>query len=278
MKKQITTLLVATFLITSLQGCANTPETYADRVAENASLRREDLPTKPFTITTYSRITSLNEPINVYLDGDFLGWAPTTDPGAPAPPEQALGLRLAALDPSPNVLYIAHPCQLTNNDEACDPAVLAQGRYASLVMVDINRAIDHFALPFLHPSLNLVGASGGASLAILLAARRHDVASLRTVAGNIDPLGAARAHAADSNDDLIDPLPIAPRIALLPQQHLVGTQDTATPPFLTNNFIKALGPTSCASIVEFTEATHTTGWEEIWRSRATILPMCGGMR
>jgi pimeloyl-ACP methyl ester carboxylesterase len=270
-------MLVAALAITSLQGCADTAETYADQLADAAALHREDLPTKPFTITTYARITSLNQPIAVYLDGDFLGWTATTDPGVPAPAEQALGLRLAALDPSPNVLYIAHPCELTNGDEACDPAALAHGRYASLVMIDINRAIDHFAVPFIHPSLNLVGVSGGAAVAVLLAARRHDVASLRTVAGNIDPLGAARAHAADINDDLIDPLPIAPRIALLPQQHLVGSQDTATPPFLANNFVKALGPTACASVVEFTEATHTTGWEEIWRSRATILPMCGGM-
>jgi hypothetical protein len=149
------------------------------------------------------------------------------------------------------------------------------GHLAEQVYASINRALDHVIAIVPRPRLNLVGYSGGGAIAAVLAARRRDVVSLRTIAGNLDPDGNGRTHASVPQNDFIDPMEIAPRLALLPQEHFVGEKDTLVPSFLTENFVKAIGLSTCAKITPVSNATHTTGWEEAWEENVERMPSCG---
>jgi hypothetical protein len=271
------TLIMTALLLAALQGCAATRVSDADSIAERGGLQREDVATGgQFVLTTYSRITDISAPITMYIEGDIQGWWPTVDPGADPMPDDFLGLRLAALDPSPNVAYIGHPCQFSEADDpTCNPDVWAKGRYAEIIVTSMNRAVDHFAVPFTHPTINLVGYSGGAAIAAIIAVRRHDVNSLRTIAGNLDPNATSRYHAADQDGDFLDPMRIAPRLHLIPQIHYVGNADTVVPSFLATNFIKAIGPTFCVTLTDYPSVTHKSGWEQVWKSRAAVIPVCG---
>jgi hypothetical protein len=271
--------VAAALLLIALQGCAGFDVPLggnsADSIASGASLKREDVAVGPFTLTTYSRITDINAPITIYIEGDIQGWWPPTDPGVNPMPDDGLGLRLATIDPSPNVAYIARPCQFTStNDPACNTEAWSHGRYAEQIVESMNRAVDHFAVPFTQPHLNLVGYSGGAAVAAIIASRRKDIQSLRTIAGNLDPNGVIRYHAADANQDFVDPMPIAKRLRLLPQIHYVGENDTTVPPFLAANFVAATGRSFCVKLIPVPGATHTTGWEQMWRDQAAVIPLC----
>jgi pimeloyl-ACP methyl ester carboxylesterase len=155
------------------------------------------------------------------------------------------------------------------------PEAWARGRYAELIVASMNRVVDHFAVPFTHPHINLIGYSGGGAIAALIAARRHDIDSLRTIAGNLDPAATSRYHAADMDADFLDPMMIAQRLSLIPQVHYVGAGDRVVPAFLATNFIKAEGPSFCVALTSFPGVTHKTGWEQVWKSRATVIPVCG---
>jgi hypothetical protein len=241
-------------------------------------LNRQEITAGSFRLTTFSRILDTNQPITVYVEGDVRGFAPSENPGVDATQDENLGLRLAALDPSDNVVVISHPCQFNISDSVCFDKTWKNGRLAAQVYASTNRALDYVLAVVPHPYLNLVGYSGGGAVAAILAAWRHDVISLRTIAGNLDPVvGNGRAHASVPQDDFIDPMEIAPRLALLPQEHFVGDKDVLVPPFLTENFVKAIGLSYCVRITHIAEATHKTGWEEMWKRNAARMPICGAL-
>lgn len=269
-------VLAAAFLAV-MQGCASCPMDDADARAAAASMQRHEITAGSFRMTTYSRIRDTNQPLTIYIDGDVRGWTPSADPGVDSTPDDYLGLRLATLDPSINVLYIAHPCQFGIDDPVCFDESWQSGPYARQILASINRTIDHTTVVFPHPQLNLVGYSGGGAIAAVLAAQRHDVLSLRTIAGNLDPGGDERAHASDPQDDYINPIENAQRLSLLAQVHYVGDKDVFVPPFVTENFVKAVGPSPCLKVTHVEDATHQSGWEDFWESNATKIPTCGAL-
>ena len=270
-------LFIAILMLAGLQGCAS-PDTHAtEGRLVSTSLLREDVAVGNFTLTTYSRIRDSNAPVTIYIEGDIQGWWPPVDPGANPMPDDGLGLRLANIDPSPNVVYIARPCQFTSGEPACDSEAWSHGRYAAQIVESMNRAVDHFAVPFTHPHINLVGYSGGAAIAAIIASRRKDIDSLRSIAGNLDPGGANRIHGVNDNVDFVDPMLIAKRLALIPQEHFVGEKDTIVPPFLAANFIATEGQSYCVKLTPIPGATHTTGWEQVWREHAASIPVCNGL-
>jgi pimeloyl-ACP methyl ester carboxylesterase len=179
------------------------------------------------------------------------------------------------MDPAANVLYIARPCQLSRDESRCAPNVVRNGRFADMSYHSVSRVINRVLAPFPKPRLHLVGVGNGGAVAALMAERRQDVASLRTVGGNLDPTGLARYLGYDGADDLIDPMPHAARLAPLPQEHYVGDQDAIVPAFLTANFLTEIGVTYCTTLVRVPGATHDEGWDEVWRANVGTPPICG---
>jgi len=245
--------------------------------AAESAFDRQEITAGGFRLTVFARIEDANKPITVYIEGDVRGWNPTADPGIDASPDEYLGLRLATLDPADNVVVISRPCQYGIDDAACLSQTWKSGRLAAQVYSAINRALDYAVSVVPRSRLNLVGYSGGGAIAAVLAARRHDVASLRTIAGNLDPDGNGRTHGSVPQDDFIDPMEIAPRLSLVPQEHFVGDKDAFVPPFLTENFVKAIGQSYCVKVIQIEGATHKTGWEQAWKEYVDKMPACGAL-
>jgi hypothetical protein len=269
-------LLVA-LCLAALQGCSTSALNDAEINRTEAAMQRQEIVAGLFRLTLFSRIRDTNKPITAYIEGDVRGWIPAADPNVDSTPDEYLGLRLARLDPSDNVIVISRPCQFNIADPICLDKTWANGRWAEQIYMSINRALDYAVASVSHTHLNLVGYSGGGAIATLLAARRHDVISLRTVAGNLDPNGNGRTHLTDPQDDFIDPMEIASRLSLIPQEHFVGDKDTFVPPSLTENFVKAIGVNTCVKITHSADATHKTGWEEVWEDNVERMPVCGAL-
>ena len=58
----------------------------------------------------------------------------------------------------------------------------------------MNEAIDFLIKKYQAGKIELVGYSGGGAVALLLAVRRHDIVSVRTVAGNLNPEAVNQYH------------------------------------------------------------------------------------
>lgn len=259
------TLLI--MLITVLMSGCITLDTHhhAAELAQKAGLTKSIFTANAFNLTAYSRITDLNQPINVYIEGDGLAWISRHQPSSDPTPRLAIGLALAASDTSKNVVYLARPCQFNDfNQVSCDSAYWLNQRFSEKVIDAMSQELDTYVGKTHGQRVNLIGYSGGAAVAVLLAVRRHDIVSLRTVAGNLDHVYVNQYHQVDLMPESLNAIDVAQKISDLPQVHFVGTQDKVIPKEVVLRFIRQQRSVDCVSLLEV-QAGHQDNWIKSWQ-------------
>ncbi len=238
----------------------------ADRIAAAAGFQKSVIRTSWFALTAYVRIKNPGGPIHVYIEGDGTAWLSRNRLSDDPTPRTPLVLELAALDPASNVAYLARPGQYAPDGiPGCDAAYWSEKRFAGEVIDAMNRAVDELCRRAGAGEIHLVGYSGGAAVAVLVAARRSNVASLRTVAGNLDPEAVNRHHRVSPFVDATNPMDVAAKLRDLPQRHFVGSQDSVIPPGMAESFLRRAGKPDFRAITVVTGAAHTRGWSERWK-------------
>lgn len=273
---RLSILAAGAILVAALGGCALADRNAAaDALAEPAHLQRVLVRTDDFVLTTFSRITDGNAPINIYIEGDGLAWLSRGVPSRDPTPRTPLALALAASDKAVNVVYIARPCQYTlpEMNPRCSLAYWTDKRYAPEVIKATSQAIDQFTGGASGREINLIGYSGGGAVAVLTAAGRRDVASIRTVAGNLDHEEVNRLHRVSPMSGSLNAIDHAAELASLPQIHFSGSDDETVPPIIAQHFRDA-ARTSCVKAVTIPGATHSDGWTERWPGLLARTPSC----
>jgi len=270
---------VAVLALAMTVGCAGTGQSTREQTAQSLAhagrLTRTSIPADGFVLTAYARIDAPGQPANVYVEGDGLAWISRAQPSSDPTPRRPVALELAAVDPAPNVFYLARPCQYADLGRTpCDRIYWTDQRYSDVVISAMNQALDALLAPTAASRINLIGYSGGAAVAVLLAARRHDVASLRTVAGNLDSEAVNRYHGVSAMPQSLNPIDAAERLIGLPQTHFVGTADDVVPEFIAQSFARRAGGTPCARVVEVTAAAHDRGWQTQWPTLLGVPVAC----
>lgn len=274
--KRLGATLAGSLLIFVTTGCAMLDRNaHADALAAPAGLTRELITTDGFVLTAYARISRPDEPLDVYIEGDGLAWISRSEPSLDPTPREATGLALAAADPAPNVVYLARPCQFTPMalNPRCGTPYWTGKRFAPEVVVSMNQAVSQFAARAPAQRVNLVGYSGGAALAVLIAARRDDIASIRTVAGNLDDEFINRLHQVSPMPESENPTDSANRIARIPQVHFSGAADTVVPPVVAQRFVQLTGK-RCAQARTVPDMTHDGDWSRLWPTLLTMTQEC----
>ncbi|MFM0212372.1 alpha/beta hydrolase [Paraburkholderia sediminicola] len=268
--------LVGALLISVVVGCATLDRNaHADSLAGPAGLKRELINTDSFVLTAFSRISRTGAPLDLYIEGDGLAWISRNEPSLDPTPSEALGLALAATDPAPNVVYLARPCQFAPMamNPRCGVPYWTSKRFAPEVVASMNEAVSQFAARVPGQRINLVGYSGGGALAVLIAARRADVASIRTVAGNLDDEFVNRLHDVSSMPQSENAIDFASRVAAIPQIHFSGADDTVVPPSVAQRFVNAAG-VRCARALTVPDLAHNSDWSVRWPGLQAIVPTC----
>ncbi|MEW6345197.1 MAG: alpha/beta hydrolase [Pseudomonadota bacterium] len=263
-------------LVSLITGCVTLDRgAHADALAKPAGLKRELIDTDSFVLTAFARITRADEPLDVYIEGDGLAWISRSEPSLDPTPREATGLALAAADRAPNVVYLARPCQFTPMavNPRCGIPYWTGKRFAPEVVESVNEAVTRFAARVPGQPINLVGYSGGGALAVLIAARRTDIASIRTVAGNLDDEFVNRLHQVSPMPQSENPIDFATRVAAIPQVHFSGASDTVVPPVVAQRFVHATGD-RCAQARTVPEVTHDGDWSRLWPALLEIRPEC----
>ncbi|WDZ95788.1 alpha/beta hydrolase [Herbaspirillum sp. WKF16] len=268
---------LGTILLAILTGCAGDPSVHADTLAQPAGLQLERTKAGPFLLTAYVRITRTDLPLNLYIEGDGLAWRSRYEPSTDPTPRKALGLTLAAADNSANVVYLARPCQFTPmaDNPACDPAYWTSKRFAPKIVAAMNDAVGHYLDRLPGQRVNLVGYSGGGAIAVLVAARRHDVSTLRTVAGNLDQVALNRWHKVSPMPDSLNAIDVANRVADIPQFHFSGSADTVVPTQFASAFVQRAG--ACAHVKVLPGLSHEGNWAAVWPELLKLPQYCGAI-
>lgn len=253
-----------------LSACASVPTPDARRqqalsLAEAQGWQALEIDTEPF------RLQALASPdiapaaeLTVYLEGDGFAWLNAHQPSGDPTPLNPLALKLALAQPQGRAVYLARPCQYLAAQPACVQRYWTDARFAEDVVASLGQALDQLKARNDARRLTLIGYSGGAALALLLAARRDDVEQVITVAGNLDPESWTRYHRVQPLRASLNPADARQRLAQVRQLHLSGSDDKVVPPELAKVFVAAYPPGAPVRLEVLPGFDHQCCWEEHW--------------
>lgn len=271
-------LLLAAVL---LSGCVTTPSPdarrrLADELAGSAGLNKTTVAAGGFALLGYQRIGKPGQPLTVYIEGDGYAWKTRQQISDDPTPTDPVALRLALQDPAANLAYLARPCQYLPPEALarCAPDYWSGKRYAEEVIASADAALTQLRAQAQASGLHLVGYSGGAAVAALVAARRHDVLTLRTVAGNLDHAKLTAQQGVTPLHGSLNAIDQAARLSTLPQRHFVGGKDHIVPPDIARGFLARLDSRRCAAVHVVAPASHDEGWIENWPHLLGLEPTC----
>ncbi len=228
-------------------------------------LRFQPISSGNYTVASWYKITKPTLPLKVYIEGDghaFDGRGlPTSDPT----PEGLFLRKLAVDDTSPNVVYLARPCQYLMGKN-CSQKDWTSGRFSPEIVDSMEASVGALMKKSRSGQVILVGYSGGAMIASLIAARHPDqVKELITIAGVLDKDKWTAYHGDAPLSDSVN-LDLS-KLKGIKQTHYVGAKDKVVPPELA---LDILGQNN-SDVVIVKGASHGKGFDKIyskvWRER-----------
>ena len=191
-------------------------------------------PTEPtlYSIATIQKITDHASPVHIYIEGDGHAYDSRGHATRNPTPYSRFMRRMAIADNSPNVAYIARPCQFVM-DEKCTVSDWTTGRFSSSMVNSVVNAIKTIAGS--RPVI-LIGYSGGAMISGLIIQKHPeiDVKKWITIAGVLNHTDWTQYF----NDT---PLTHSLNLNTLPQlsqEHYIVENDATVPNILSKQWIK----------------------------------------
>jgi dienelactone hydrolase len=248
------------------------------QTAQRKGYKHVAVQTETFLLNTYQRINKPGLPINIYIEGDGRSWITRSTISADPTPLNPVALKLAIADNNANVVYLSRPCQYTSHieDEFCNPLVWTDERFSPKVIKAMNQAVDQIKKTSKAKKINLVGFSGGGGLAVLMAAHRNekDIASVRTVAADLDIAAMTAYHHATPSKSSLNPKDYVHAVMHIPQIHFVGDKDQVVPVHIAQGFIQTLNQAKkkramiknnrYVRLQIVKSHDHQKGWTESW--------------
>jgi len=268
--------VVLTVLVSACTG--SSLERRLDRAASvggSAGFKYTEIRTSFFTLATFHR-TNANGDVSIYIEGDGFAYVTPSKLSDNPTPITPTGLILAASDLGGNVIYMARPCQFVElkREQYCSKDYWSTHRFAEEVVSSYDQALDQIKESGLGRKFNLVGYSGGGAVAVLLAARRDDIGSLRTVAGYLDHIALNKEKGVAPLWGSLDPMRAAASLTGIPQVHYSGAGDKVIPHWVSKKFVRAVADERCARALIVDRASHESGWAEFWKIEHAVKPSC----
>ncbi len=259
-------VLFAITCVLCLADCASRTE-QAEKLAFNAHWNWHNYQTDDFTLATATPPAQHNDTLWIYIEGDGYAYIGPSTPSSNPTPKNPIALKLAIAHPSNvAVAYLARPCQY-EAERNCSLKYWTSARYSEEVVKSLNQAVSMLKSQVGASHVILAGYSGGGALAVLIAARRDDVAKIVTIAANLDLAYWIHQKHLAAMPDSLDPADVAPRLGNIPQLHFTGSDDTIVGTDVVRSFIQKLPAQTPARLIEIKGFTHYCCWEENWSDR-----------
>ncbi len=261
------TLLIAASA--TLGGCYLDSKAYrnetAKRLATPSFMMERQIQAGQFTLQAYERVYDRGAPAIVYIEGDGMAQISKMDALGDPTPMNPVALHIATRDLSRNVIYVGLPCQYVDQPQKnCGEKYWKEARFSPEVIAAMDEALNNMKRRWGISSFDLVGFSGGAAIAVLVAANRDDITSIRTVAGTLDTDLFYRMHDLEPLAESLNPVDVAAKVAHIPQHHFRAEWDDIIPPHLYESYRQAAGDTKCVRGGTVLETEHEKGWVNKW--------------
>ena len=164
-----------------------------------------------FEIYSAQSQMSENPVLTFYLEGDGFAWKSRTKLSDDPTPKNAVALKLAIKENKPDTIYLARPCQYGGKHlgKKCSHIYWSSHRYSPEIIEAVSRTITILKNNNNKTTVRLIGYSGGAAIAVLVAARRDDVGAIYTVAGNLNSKLIMERHQVSALKGSLEPLDVA---------------------------------------------------------------------
>lgn len=199
--------------------------------------------------------------LRIYISGDGIPWRngkPTENPTGSRLP---LGLTLFLRDPGAHG-YIGRPCYHFSDTlpQGCTSPLWTSHRYSEDVVAALTEQIRLLALRYDRQTIELIGHSGGGTLALLVSARMTEVKRVVTVAALLDPDAWVAFHALLPLSGSLTPM-TRTAFSGVGEIHFMGEEDAVVPPALARKYQRRY-PDATVKIVEGFD--HRCCWESYW--------------
>jgi pimeloyl-ACP methyl ester carboxylesterase len=239
----------------------------ADKVARDAGFNKQRINTSDFILTSYTKLDNQSDILRIYIEGDGFAFSSRRRLSSNPTPKNPVALKLAVKDPYTNIAYLARPCQYISKKEEKNhyEKYWSDRRFSGEVINSMNEAVDELKSQARAKEIVLVGFSGGAAVAVLIAARRDDVSEIITVAGNLDHAAINEHHKVAQMKGSLNPIHYAQDIAHIPQRHFAGEKDKVVPVYIIKGFAYESGDTDYTTVIVVEGCGHNDGWVDIWQ-------------
>jgi len=231
-------------------------------LANKNLLKQNDIETKKFIFRTYGKFDK-SDVLKVYIEGDGLAWINKHTISPDPTPINPIALNLASNDKTKNLIYIARPCQyILKKNINCEDEYWTKKRFSKEVVESYNELLDKLKMSYGFKSIELIGFSGGAAIAVLVSSLRDDVKKITTIAGNLNHELVNKIHKVSKLRASLNPIDVAKNVSHIKQIHYVGTDDKIIPIDIVNSFIKASENKKNITVIKV-DASHTKGWDKL---------------
>jgi len=254
-----------------LSACSYSASEQFLKKANGYGFQEITLPTEQFALKAYRNNvpTQANkQKLHVYLAGDGIPFFRNRYTNPDPTPKQALILDLMALDPSPSVI-IGRPCYHLTNQQRHDSAECNKSqwwtthRYSKEIVNTLTQAINEYSTDT--EGLVIIGFSGGATLATLLAPKLKKLDTLIGINPNLDTDAWVVHHqytplyGSLNPREFINEIPPGLRVILLS-----GSKDQNIPAELWRKHYQHL---SNVEIINYANFNHSACcWTSVWPS------------
>jgi hypothetical protein len=251
-----------------------------DSISSKHQFTKKIIPTEQFNIVSYQKVSPDSDYAAIYIEGDGLAWLNRYRVSPNPTPANPVALKLAVLDNSRSVIYLGRPCHyvVIENEKACDPSYWTNKRASPEVISAINTAINKIKDQSNIKNIRLVGYSGGATIAAVLAANREDIIDLRTIAGNLDINTFSEIHNISALTGSLNPVDFADKLVKIPQINFISKNDDIITHEIINSYLEKLkkydNNLKCIKIITLNGPTHSNGWENVWSKQSGYSHKC----
>lgn len=248
-------------LALALAGCTSNAHRI-DGLAAASGFVREPYQAGPYTALIYMRRDPAGSgaPLAVFFEGDGRPWQAAIEPDGDPTSEHPVAMDLALRTPG-SVAYITRPCYQELGDAACSREQWTSARYSNDVVESLASSVREAATRMNAKQVQLVGYSGGGTLAVLVAERLNNVAGVVTIAANLDTEAWATKHGYRPLSQSLNPA-LSERAHPWRELHLLGGRDEIVPPASVAKYFETRPQ---ARRWQLDEADHVCCWVERWR-------------